>query len=58
MIDLERELAAVINKHSLESASNTPDFILAKFLIECLAAWDAAMQKREEWSVPKEQARQ
>lgn len=45
--ELERDLAAVLNRHSQENASNTPDFILAQYLLGCLAAWNAAVQQRE-----------
>lgn len=45
----EQELEAVINRHSQENGSNTPDFILAQFLIGCLAAWNAAVTRRETW---------
>jgi len=46
---LEDELGAVINRYSQEQASNTPDFILAQYLIGCLAAWNTAVQQRETW---------
>lgn len=45
----EQELEAVINRHSQENASNTPDFILAQFLLSCLAAWNAGVTRRESW---------
>lgn len=47
--DLEKELAMTLNRHSVENASNTPDFILAQYLIGCLAAWNRAVQQRETW---------
>ena len=50
MTDLEREIAAVINRHSLENGSNTPDFLLAQFLLDCLEAFNRAMQERERWN--------
>ena len=40
MKEFEKELAALINKHSLEQRSNTPDFILASYLVESLNAFD------------------
>ncbi len=49
MTDFEKELETLINHHSQESASNTPDFILAGFLANCLHAWDEAVQQRENW---------
>jgi hypothetical protein len=41
------DLAAVINKHSKENGSNTPDFILAHFLLDCLKAFDGSVNLRE-----------
>src|SRR5580692_5744669 len=32
----EKDLAHVINRHSRENGSNTPDFILAAYLADCL----------------------
>ncbi|TAL29083.1 MAG: hypothetical protein EPN98_21830 [Phenylobacterium sp.] len=46
---LLRELAATINRNSAENGSNTPDFILATFLSDCLAAFDKASSARERW---------
>lgn len=37
--ELEDELSALINRHSARDTSNTPDFILAQFLLRCLEAW-------------------
>ena len=45
----EKELEEVINRHSQENGSNTPDFILAQYLASCLAAWNAGVQQRETW---------
>jgi hypothetical protein len=47
MGSFEQELQQLINKYSLENASNTPDFILAQFLEACLHAFNAAVQQRE-----------
>lgn len=33
----------------MESASNTPDFILAQYLSHCLLAWNQATIQRETW---------
>lgn len=48
-LDFRTELEHVINRHSRENGSNTPDFILAGYLADCLKAWDAATQAREKW---------
>jgi hypothetical protein len=47
--DFERELGDLINRHSGENVSNTPDFILAQYMAAALAAFDAAVQQRETW---------
>jgi len=49
MSDFEKELRGLVNKHSMEGDSNTPDFILAQFLLGCLAAFTVATQQRETW---------
>ncbi len=43
------ELKQLINKYSKENGSNTPDLILASFLLNCLTAFDSAVQDREAW---------
>lgn len=49
-----QDLAHVINKHSKENGSNTPDFILAQYLEECLAAFDKAARARDRLPVLQE----
>jgi hypothetical protein len=49
MSDFQTDLQALINRHSCENASDTPDFILAKYLNACLIAWDEAVVSREKW---------
>jgi len=46
---IKRDLAHVINCHSLENGSNTPDFILAEYLYDCLMAFNQTSRKREKW---------
>lgn len=43
------DLEALINRCSAENGSNTPDFILAKYLQSCLEAFDCAVRERETW---------
>ena len=45
----EKELEELINRHSQENASNTPDFILAQYLQGCLLVFNTAIQQRETW---------
>ena len=44
-----KELEALINKHSLENQSNTPDFLLSLYLENCLANWNAITTQRDRW---------
>ena len=48
-MNLEEEIRRTLNCHSAENASNTPDFILAQFVLGCLAAYNQAVQQRETW---------
>lgn len=43
----ESELTDLLNRHSMENESNTPDYLLAEFLIGCLKNWNKVTQKRE-----------
>ena len=43
------ELESLINKYTMENTSKTPDFILAMYMYNCLKAYDAAVQQREDW---------
>jgi len=43
---LESEIRKLLNVHCAENASNTPDFILANYLISCLDAFDQATIKQ------------
>lgn len=48
-MNFETELQHLINRHSKENGSNTPDFILAKYLDVCLANFNSAVAERERW---------
>jgi hypothetical protein len=49
IVHFRQELEGLINKCSLENGSDTPDFILAQYLVDCLRAYDTATQRRAEW---------
>lgn len=49
MEDFKEELASLINKHSLENGSNTPDYILAEYLVNCLQNYEAIHHQNELW---------
>lgn len=48
-MDFTTELRSLLNRHNKENGSNTPDFILANFLEQCLSAFDRATNHRKIW---------
>jgi hypothetical protein len=46
---LEDTIRNALNRASRENASDTPDFILAQYLMDCLEAFEAATTARERW---------
>lgn len=47
--DLYQELTRLINQRCRENRSGTPDFILGKYLLDCLRAFEWAVNRREGW---------
>lgn len=43
------KLEGLINSFSKENGSNTPDFILAQYLNDCLEIWNKNVMKRSDW---------
>lgn len=41
------ELKHLLNYHSMENRSNTPDFVLAEFMMGALAAYESAVRHRD-----------
>lgn len=41
---LAEDFAAVVNRHSAENASGTPDYILGQYLADCLETWNKTRQ--------------
>lgn len=46
---LRQAIEHCINRHSAENGSNTPDFLLAEFLMDCIATFDKTVNAREGW---------
>ncbi len=46
---LKEELSQLINRHSRENVSDTPDYILAEFLLGCLKAFERSAVVRDRW---------
>lgn len=49
MSTFETDLRRLLNKHSQENESGTPDFILAKYMLSSLQAYNTAVVSRAEW---------
>lgn len=47
--NLVKELAELLNRHSCENNSGTPDYLLAHFLVGSLHVYEETIQKRAEW---------
>jgi len=45
----KHELRELLNRHSMENGSDTPDFILANYLCDCLEAWNLSVTQRSGW---------
>lgn len=47
--EFRKKLELLINSISVDNKVNTPDFILAEYLTECLQAYDKAVKSRDAW---------
>jgi len=48
-MNLRKDIESALNSCCAENISNTPDFILAEYLIACLSAFDSATKSRDKW---------
>lgn len=46
---LQQELRNLLNRHCQENAADTSDFILAEYLLDCLKAYNKAVNRRDKW---------
>ncbi len=46
---LQREVREALNRASAEAGSNTPDHVLATYLMNCLEAFNDATNERDRW---------
>ena len=53
IIGFEKELSNLINCYSKENMSDTPDFILAEYMHNCLIAFSTAVERRTIWYDPE-----
>jgi hypothetical protein len=48
-LTFERELESLINKYGMERGSDTPDFLIAEYMSNCLIAYQQVVTKRDKW---------
>ena len=48
-MSLRKKIGELLNSENSENGSNTPDWILANYLLNCLSAFDEAVNQREGW---------
>ena len=51
MLDYEftKKLEHLINSHCIENGSNTPDFMLAEYLVRCIDNYNQICRQRDAW---------
>ena len=47
--EFQQELTKLINYYSQENSSDTPDFILAEYLVNCLNIFSKTVRQRDKW---------
>lgn len=55
--ELREEIRRVLNMHSAENRSDTPDFVLGRYLMNCLDAFDWATNDRKKWYEREKEAK-
>jgi hypothetical protein len=48
-MSFEIELKQLINKYSVENGSDTPDWILAQYIMDALTSYERAVIRRDHW---------
>ena len=49
MSEFRRALRCLLNAHSMENGSDTPDFVLSEYLEGCLELFDRSVRARSRW---------
>lgn len=48
-MSFEKDLTSLLNTYSAENDSNTPDYILANYLMSCLRTYNKTIKARAMW---------
>lgn len=49
--EFQKDLELLLNRHSMENGSNTPDWLLAIYLCNCLKNYQDTVYSRQTWFV-------
>lgn len=49
MDDFMKELSVLLNRYGKDSDTNTPDYILAEYLENCIDSFERAIDLRDAW---------
>lgn len=49
MSELEKKLAALLNEYDAEHGSDSPDYVLAMMMMDCMKAWNRATIARDKY---------
>ena len=49
MSSFQKDLEHLINRYSLEDGSNTPDFLPAEYMSQCLTVYETTITARDNW---------
>jgi len=47
--EFQKDVEGLLNKHNFDTYSNTPDFILAEYLTNCLLSFGHSVKNRDAW---------
>ena len=50
-MSLTKKLQGLLNSESRGHASDTPDYILAEYMMACLEAYELAVNERDAWHI-------
>jgi hypothetical protein len=49
MKEFTHELKILLNRYSLDNDADSPDFLLAEYLSDCLCAYERTVMARDQW---------
>lgn len=47
--NFKKDLETLINKYNIESGSDTPDFVLTEYIVNCINSFNSIIRNRDKW---------